>query len=356
LGSYVGFKQGNQDLFFPLVMKGNADNTTTFNVQNTGATEVEITIDFTIEAGSAYTPIGDVTDTIPMGAAHTYDLSQMAEFSGITKWVGSATVSVTDTANDSIAGVATTVNQRYPNAYQLLTYNGFTGGSDTVNLPLIQENNNGNRTSVNCQNIDSTTATTVTVTYTPEAGQGYGAKAAETATDVPANGVAVFLQTYQGTDTWVGSAEVTSDPAVPLVCVVNQQRPAIGTGAAYEGFDPAEASDTVVLPLIQSRNGNAANGWIYTSINLATADGMSHPVTCDFRPSPGFTDPSDASGSGASVVFLQNDIYGNGDKYIGGAVCSTTDGAGLFAIVNQTRQNTPVTPRDVLSAYDGFPE
>jgi hypothetical protein len=108
--------------------------------------------------------------------------------------------------------------------------------------------------------------------------------------------------------------------------------------------------------LIQSRNGNSANGWIYTSINLATADGASHDITCDFKPAPGFTDPSDVSGSGASVVFLQNDVYGTGDKFIGGATCSTTDGTGLFAIINQTRQNTPVTPRDVLSAYDGFNE
>lgn len=354
LGSYVGFRQGSDRLFFPLVMKGNASNTTTFNVQNAGGTEVEITIEFTPEAGSSYPPISDITDTIATGAAHTYDLSELTEFGGVSKWVGSATVSVTDTANDAIAGVATTVNTKVSSAYQLLTYNGFTAGSGTVILPLIQENNNGNRTSVNCQNVspDNTTAT-VTVNYTPEA--GYGSKASQSKS-VPPNGVAVFLQEYQGATTWVGSAEVTSSPEVPLVCVVNQQKPAIGTAAAYEGFDPGSATDTVVVPLVQSRNGSAAKGWVYTSINLATADGADHKITCDFKPSPGFTDPSNVSQTGASVVFLQNDVYGTGDKFIGGATCSTDDGAGIFAIVNQTRQSTPVTPRDVLAAYDGFNE
>jgi hypothetical protein len=352
LGSYVGFKQGDSKLSFPLVMKGNSSNTTTFNVQNTGGTEAGITIEFTPEAGSTYANISDVTDTIQPGAAQTYDLSQMTEFSAISKWVGSATVTVDDTVNDSIAGVATTVNTKNADAYQLLTYNGFTSGSSTVVLPLIQENNNGNRTSINCQNIDPATTTDVTVTYTP--GTGYGAKSSENAADVPSNGMAVFLQDYQGATSWVGSATVTANPAVPLVCVVNQQKPLIGTASAYEGFDPGAATDKVVVPLVQSRNGSASSGWVYTSINIATADGNSHPVSCDFSPAPGFNDPTDASGSGASVVFLQNDVYGNGDKFIGGAICTTGDGSDIFAIVNQTRQGTPQTPRDVLSTYDAF--
>lgn len=362
LGSYVGFQQGAPTIYFPLVMKGNAYNTTTFNVQNTGSTDADIIIHFTPEAGSSYPTVSDINDTIKPGAAKTYDLSTLSQFRSITKWVGSATVSVVDTANDSIAGVATTVNQRYPSAYQLYTYNAFSQGSTTVVLPLIQENNNGNRTSVNCQNISSSTSTTVTVTYIPET--GYGAKPAETKSNVPPNGVAVFLQDYQGTTKWVGSARVTSDPAVPLVCVVNQQRPAYGTGSAYEGFDPASATNTVVLPLIQSRNGDATKGWVYTSINLATADGNPHQITCDFKPAPGFTDPPNVTKTGASVVFLQNDVYGNGAKFIGGAVCYIDDnndgapdsgpGPGLFAIVNQSRQNTPVFPRDTLATYDGF--
>jgi hypothetical protein len=351
LGSYVAFESGANTIYFPLLMKGNASQTSTFNVQNTGSDSVDITISFTPEVGSSYPSISPINDTIAMGAAHTYDLGTLSQFSSVTKWVGSASVTVGDTA-DSIAGVASTVNQKFSDAYQLATYNAFNSGSTTVLLPLIQENNSGNRTSINCQNIDPSNTTTISVAYTPEAGSV--SKVSESKPGITANGIAVFLQDYQGSAKFVGSATVTSSPAVPLVCVVNQQKPANGRYSAYEGFDPSAATDTVVLPLIQSRNGNDTNGYVYSSINLATADGSSHSITCDFRPAPGFTDPSDATDSGASVVFVQNDIYGNGSKFVGGAVCSTGDGAGLFAIVNQARLNTPQPTRDTLSSYDGF--
>jgi hypothetical protein len=266
--------------------------------------------------------------------------------------VGSATVCLTDTINDSVAGVATTINTKYSDANQLASYNAFTSGSTTVVLPLIQENNSGNRTSINCQNIDPSSTIDITATYTP--GDGSVAKSSETKTGIPPYGIAVFLQDYLGSTKFVGSALVTSSPSANMVCVVNQQKPATGRYSAYEGFDPTTATDTVVFPLIQSRNGTVANGYSYTSINVATADGASHPITCDFKPAPGFTDPANATGNGASVVFLQTDIYGNGSKFVGGAVCTSDDASNIFAIVNQTRQNTPQAFRDVLSTYDGF--
>lgn len=351
LGSYVAFPNGAATIFFPLVMKGNPTptrSTTTFNVQNTGADEVDITVDFTPEAGSTYVEVPDITATIPMGAAATFDLYAMDEFAAIDKWVGSVTVMVGDAVNDSIAGVATTVDLRYATAYQLGTYNAFVKGSDTVVLPLIQEANNGNRTSVNCQNLSQTETVTVTVDYIPET--GYAAKASETLADVPPNGVAVFLQQPSGVPTWVGAATVTSDPAAPLACVVNQQRADRARLSSYEGFDPADATMTVELPLIQSRNGS---GLVYTSINLATEDGAAHDVVCDFKPAPGYTDPPDATGNGASVIFINNDLFGDGaTSFVGGATC--TSDVGLFAIVNQTRAVPGATLRDILSTYDGF--
>jgi hypothetical protein len=356
LGSYVGFSEGASTSYFPLVMKGNANQTTTLAVQNANEEAngaVAITIHFVPEAGSSYPPVTDITDTINLGASHTYDLAMRPEFASVSKWVGSATVSVTDTANDRIVGIANTLNIKYPDAYQLNTYNAFTGGSTEVVLPLIQENNSGNRTSVNCQNI-GTGNTTVTVTYTPETGSN--PKAPESKANVPQNGMAVFLQDYLGATKFVGSARVTSDPASPLVCVVNQQKPAAGRSSSYEGFRPAAATGTAVLPLIQSRNGNPTNGYSYTSINVATADGASHAIKCDFAPAPGFSDPPDVSKTGASVVFTQDNVFGDGSKFVGGATCTVTDGsgAGLFAIVNQARQYTPQPIRDTLATYDGF--
>lgn len=352
LGSYVAFPNGAPIIFFPLVMKCNptcARSTTTFNVQNTGMDEAEVTVDFTAEPGGGYADIPDIVETIPMGAAATYDLNVLTEFTGVDKWVGSVTVSVTDAANDSVAGVATTVDLRNAGAYQLGTYNAFVKGSADVVLPLIQENNNNNRTSINCQNI-GTEAITVTVTYIPET--GYAAKADETRPNIVPNGTAVFLQDNTGAvPTWVGAAQVTGEGS-PLACVVNQQNAVRGRLSSYEGFDPADATDTVVLPLIQSRNGSTL---VFTSINLATADGLAHEITCDFQPGPGYGDPPNMTDTGASVVFLTHDLFGDGTtSFVGGATCTTTDSAPLFAIVNQSRQAAPQFLRDILSSYDGF--
>jgi hypothetical protein len=344
-GSYVGFQQGASTIFFPIVMKGNGSNTTTFNVQNTGSTEAAITISFTPEPGKGYATISNIAATLPVGAAGTYNLNTLAEFSAVTKWVGSATVAVTDTANDSVAGVANTVNYSRGTAYQLGTYNAFTGGSTTVKMPLVMESNSGYRTSLNCQNIDTTTTTNISVVYTPETGGN--AKSDGLVSNVGPNGVAVFLLAESGTAKFVGSATATSTPAVPLVCIVNETGSARGQTSSYEGFNPSTITDKVVLPLIQSKNSN----W-YTSINLATGDGASHAITCDFSPASGFTDPSNQSGTGASVVLLQNDIYGTSQKFVGGATCTVDSGAGLIAIVNQVNSTSQIA--DTLTSYDGF--
>lgn len=351
LGSYVAFQGGAPTIYFPLLMKGNASSTSTFNVQNTGNSDADITIHFSPQVGAGFPTVSDITDTIHVGAAHTYDMSTLSGFSSITKWIGGATVSVTDTVNDTIAGVATTVSTKYSDAYQLGTYNAFTSGSTSVIVPLIQENNSGNRTSVNCLNLGGDTS--ITVTYTPS--PGMPAKSSENIS-VPAGGMAYFIQDYLGTVKFLGSAVVSTSPAVDIACVVNQQKPASGSLSSYEGFNPSSATGTVLLPLIQSRNGNSSKGWVYSTINLATSDGLAHDVSCDFQPAPTFADPPNQTGNGSSVQFFQNDIYGTGARFIGGAICSITDGsgAGLFAIVNQSRQSPPVLPRDTLSSYDGF--
>jgi len=358
-GSYVGFQQGAPIIYFPLVMKGNGFQTTTFNVQNTGSTDASIVISFIPEVGSTYSSVSNINDTLKVGAAHTYNLKTLTEFGSISKWVGSVTVSVVDTANDSIAGVANTVSEKF-SFFQLATYNAFTGGSTTVKLPLIQENNNGNRTSINCQNIDPAVTTDVTVTFIPEPGNPE--KAPETKTGISPNGLAVFLQDYQNDPLkpkFIGSALVTSSPAVPLVCVVNQQRPSWARSSAYEGLNPADITDKVVVPLIQSRNGGGGstytNNYVYTSINLASGDGDSHTITCDYSPAPGFADPPNTSGTGAVVVINQDNIYGTNQKFIGGATCTIdSSGAGLIAVVNQNRQVSPTQQRDSLSTYVGF--
>ncbi len=346
IGSYNGVSVGASKIYFPSLQKGNSQQDTLINIQNAGEADVTIQINFGPEAG--YATVTPINDTIKKGAAHTYDLKTLAQFSAITKWVGSATVTVTS-ATGSVAGVAVTRKSTNPNAYGVYAYNAFSKGSTTVIAPLIQEANNGNRTSINCQNISPDATTTVSVAYTPEPGNP--AKPAESKANIGPGEPAVFVQNETGTK-FVGSATITSNPAVPLVCVINQQKRSVGRMSSYEGFDPADATTSVVLPLIQSKNGNVSKGYVYTTVNASTADGTSGNFTLDFKPETGISDVSNETKAGAVAVFDQRTLVSVPNKFVGGAVL--TCDKPIFVVVNMNREAAPQPYRDPYSSYDGF--
>ncbi|MCL7453094.1 MAG: hypothetical protein M8467_08590, partial [Anaerolineae bacterium] len=277
--SWNGFDAGASAIRFPLIMKGNNSNNTTFNVQNVTADPVDILIEFVPEPGAGYAAITNVTDTIPAFAARTYDQATMGVFSGVTKWVGSAKVSVTS-ATGAIAGVA----QQIDTARNTGTaYNAFLSGVATVEMPLVMKDNNNMWTSINCQNLGPG-ATDITVNFVPEA--GYPAMAAETKTAVAENGTAVFIQ--YGAPKWVGAATVTNTAGNQLACIGNQSNLVSFYASAYEGFDSSAASSAIVSPLVQFQP--QADGNLWTSINIKNLGGTATTATVDFKPAPGFGD------------------------------------------------------------------
>jgi hypothetical protein len=340
--SWLGFKAGGPVLVFPLIMKGNNSNDTTFNVQNTTDQPVDITIKFVAEPGAGYAAIADVNDTLPAFAAHTYDQRTMSQFAGVTKWVGSAQVSV-DGAG-AIAGVAQQIDALRNTG---TAYNGFLGGVPAVDVPLVMKDNNNMWTSINCQNLGPG-ATDVTVNFVPEA--GYPALTSESKTGVAEFGTAVFIQ--YGGGQWVGAASVSST-GNDLACIVNQTNLVTFYASAYEGFDALTASDTVVAPLVQfQEQGDLKPLW--TSVNVKNLGGTASTVTMDFKPAPGFSDVPNASKSiaaGAVGVFLFYDPNGDGTKAIGGAEISSDNGNTLAVVVNQQKLNYT---GDVYSSYNGF--
>jgi hypothetical protein len=353
LGSYVGFLDGASPLYFPQLQKGNFGYNSSLNIQNTTAAPVTISIDFA--PASPFVAIPSVTGVIiPPYSAQTFDQATMTQFASVTKWVGSATVNVTAPVGGKVAGIGNIINSNNPNAYQLLTYNAFTAGSTTVMAPLVQENNSGSRSSINCQNLDPTTTTTLTATYTGLT----GAKADESHAGVGPLGMTYFIQVDDGNlvthPKFVGSATITANPAVPVACVVNQTLQNRGWASAYEGFDPAKGTDKVVMPLVQSRNGRVATGWVYSSVNVATVNKASTTFTLTYQPAPGFANPAPAgiTKTGSVAVFPQNDVFGDGSKFVGGA--TVTADTPIVAVVNQARDKAPESFRDDLSTYDGF--
>jgi hypothetical protein len=340
--SWVGFEQTGTELRFPLIMKGNNSNDTTFNVQNTTSASVQVLIEFSPEPGGGYGAIASVTDNIPAWAAHTFDQRTMSQFSGVTKWVGSAKVTVQGAG--AIAGVA----QQLDSARNTATaYNGFLGGSPTVEAPLIMTANNNMWTSINCQNLGAGN-TDVTVAYTPES--GYAAKPNDTKTAVVPNGTAVFLN--YGTTKWVGAATITNSASNDLACVINQNNLVTFYASAYEGFDGSVASDTAVAPFVQYQPQSGGN--LYSSINVKNLSGSTATITVDFKPGPGFGDPTTLSkpnvAAGAVAVFIIYEPLGAGVKYLGGAEIHS-DAGNIGVVINQGKLGYT---GDVYSSYDAF--
>ncbi len=340
--SWSGFSAGASVIRFPLIMKGNNSNYTTFNVQNITGSPVDILIEFTAEPGAGYGAIANVTDKIPAWSAHTYDQNTMAEFAGVAKWVGSAKVSVQGAGE--IVGVA----QQIDTARKTGTaYNAFLAGSATVDMPLIMKENNNMWTSINCQNLGPG-STNVTVNFVPES--GYPALAPETKSAVAENGTAVFIQ-YGGTK-WVGAATVSNSAGNQLACIGNQTNLVKFYASAYEGFEAAMATDTVVVPLVQFQP--QTDGALWTSINIKNLGATATTVTVDFKPAPGFTDVANYTvdiAAGAVGVVLFYDPYGNGAKAIGGAEVSSGNAMSLAVVANQQKVNYA---GDIYSTYNGF--
>ncbi|MFA7408221.1 MAG: hypothetical protein WCY93_10450 [Anaerolineaceae bacterium] len=344
LGTYTGVASGGASLFFPLIDKRN--NVSVFSIQNASSEVANYVIDFVPMPGGSYADIPNLPGTLQPGAAATYN---MADYNGTNPWLGSIKVTA---STGALAGVVSNVNTNVPSSPTNGVYNGFSAGSSTAILPLIMENNNGNRTGASCQNLGPGPAT-ITMSYTPAT--GYPARDADVFVDVPENGIAVKVMDYVGTTKWVGGSTVTVSGSANIACVVNQTRPAKKNSNLYEGFNPAAATDTVVMPLIMSKNGTTTKA--FTAFSVASTDGSNINVTCDWKPSTGFGDIADTTKGGAAVlVFSQQTGFSAGDtRWIGSAVCTETGGKSIVAVVNQSREGLPADyVRDVTSAYDAF--
>lgn len=333
--SYGGFDGGANSVSLPLIMKNNAGQYDTwFNVQNTGASATTVTVSY---ANTACTE----NRTIQPGAAQKFD--QDINTCLPSPYVGAATVTA-GAGGEIVATVMETGNET------LFAYNGFTGGATDPVLPLVQFNNAGFHTGVQIQNTHASSASNITVSYTPAAGQP-GTACTETKTLNPGTSDTFGLFAFSlpgGTNStctfgqqFVGSARVTTNSAnVDLVAIVNQTNFA-NYGSSYNGFDPSTATASVVMPLIMDRNSG-----FFTGFNLMNV-GSSASVTCDFSGTTYTVGPT-TLGTGSTLNALQlNQISTN---YVGSATCNAP-GGGLIAVVNELGSSTV---SDLLFTYEAF--
>lgn len=327
--SYGGFQQGATTVYVPLLMKANSGYNTWFNIQNAGSASTNVTVNYSDGQTASCT-------NLQPGAACTLNQATEAHASG---WVGSAIV----TAGQPIV---VTVMEVGPTT--LFAYDGFTGGSTNVVMPLINAYNAGYITGVQIMNL-GTADTQVTVSYTPSLA---GTACTETKT-IPAGksetfALYAFAQTVPGENCangvkFIGSAQVTGNSAnQPLVAIVNQLNSAANKGAAYEGFDPSTATDTVVMPLIMDRNSNYWTGFSVVNVGSAATT-----VNCTFS-SSSHTESATLN-PGQALTALQNGVIAPG--YVGSATCTASSGGKIVGIVNELNS---VLTGDAFLVYNAF--
>lgn len=327
--SYIGASQGATSSSLPLLMKGNSGFDTWFNVQNIGTGSASITINYSDGTSR--------TDSIPLNGSKTYFQS--------TETHNQAVFSGTITSNQPIVTAAIQESSQV-----MFAYNGFSAGSVNPVMPLINTNNSGYISGIQIQNIGAS-STNVTVTYTPSAA---GTACTETKTISPGSSQTFALQAFSaGTapisgstcvrgQRFIGSAQVTTNSASqPLVVIVNQLLPN-RNGESYSGFDPALATDKVVMPLIMDRNSG-----YFTGFNVMNVGTVTTSVTCTFT-GTSYT-VSGALNPGQALTDLQNGRISNG--YVGAGTCIASGSGKIVAVVNQLG---PSTTSDQLLVYEGI--
>jgi hypothetical protein len=336
--STESFSEGSNSVKLPLIMRANSGYYTWFNVQNAGSSDASVTVQYV--PGSAGSPYTAPAVSIKPGAAATFNQRDLASLGA--KFIGSAVV----TSNQPIVATVMQVGETFKN---MLGYNGFTGGSTEVSLPLVMANNSGYYTGIQVQNV-GTASTTCTIDYGANIG-GTFAPVDDTAT-LAANESATFIQAsgQWGSNKYIGSATITCGE--PAVAIVNQVKlTGVAVGTAYNGFAAADATNKVSAPLIMANN----NGY-YTGIQVMNVGTSPVNITVDYGTNTAGTyNPPNETATiqpGNSYNSIQNDGAWTGNKYIGSATVTTgTAGDKIVMIVNQI---WPAAPGDQFMSYDGF--
>ncbi|MCB8946110.1 MAG: hypothetical protein H6658_20385 [Ardenticatenaceae bacterium] len=319
--SYNSFSSGSANANIPLVLSDFFNINTFFNVQNTGASDVTVNVDYSAATCT------DQSATIAPGAAHTFD--QTSDCSANT--IGAATV----TSDGEIAVAVVQYDDK-----SLLAYNGFTSdGAGTAVAPLVSQNYFNSRTALQVQNTGAA-AVDVTVNFTPSPGFP-GAACSQTLNIAPAAsanfGDSAFFNNTAACDAgsgWVGGAEIDAG-AGTVVAIVNSVTTGTANGAAYSAFDPSTATNVVNFPLVMDRNFG-----IFTGSGLASADGSSVDISCTFSNNARVYT---ATGTNFTDVHL-NQLA---DGYVGASTCTAT--GPIVGVLSQLGGSG-----DKLLYYEGF--
>lgn len=309
------------------------------NLSSSSAATVQIQF-FALGNGTAALT---VDDTITAGGSNTY--FPLDGTSGNPNLPAGFSGSAVISSDQPVAAIANLLGDGFNSG---ASYGSFSGGSESVSLPLIAKGQvNIYDTFFNVQNVGSGSAS-VTVAYA-------GTACTETAT-IPAGAAAKFDQAANTclAAGHVGAASITAGAGQEIVAtVVETTRNNTGL-FAYNGF--VTSSPTINIPLVQFNNVGFHSG-----VQIQNVGDASTEVTVSFTPAGGIGTACTETGTvaaGASGTFglfafsLPGGTFTEtctfGQRFVGSATVTNTGGENLVAIINQTNFT------NFASAYNGF--
>jgi len=329
IASYTGATGGENKVYLPYLLKNVNGYDTWYSVQNTGSSPANITIEyhehFVIQA------------TIPAGASKRFYQDDERHIFGYAMGIV--------TSDQPIVATVIATNGSLASAY-----NGSYHPVTEVSFPTIETEYASRVTLVVVRNVGESD-TDITVTYRPNSG---GEPCVETHSIAPlSRGSFEFNQDYpekcELLDPTVGPGHITENSAEQSVTsVVNQivyhefyyEQAA---RASYAPIAPADATDTVVMPLIMDR----VDGY-YTRFSVQHVGGPAAIVTCTFSDSDRVVELALDEWES-----LQDNQWNQiGDQYTGSAICQADNNE--TRIIAVATQENLCSETDQIASYEGI--
>ncbi|NOZ50234.1 MAG: hypothetical protein GXP37_09350 [Chloroflexi bacterium] len=362
MGLYSGVSAGSSKICLPSLFKFAPAIVSSFTVQNTGTGDANVELKYYSRTGTLE---GTFTDTIPVGAQHTYDMrTPSATVPNVANgWDGSAVISVTN--GQTIAGVGVVNQGGRSSTYNAADCAGLSGATTLVVPSQFRVFNSATPndpatrgtwswvllSALNVLNLESSEAN-VTLVYTPRD----PAKNSLTLSNqtIPANSAAGY-NTRGGVnganpetfDTlgnfWDGTVTITSDKAIVATVITQWFR---GTGPEsgyYVASNAANSQTKFWVPDIRrvkvSGNFTEFSAVIIQNIGNADTDvttkfydrngNMVHSITSTIAPGPSIGYNTRAGTGGTAAL---------GDSFEGHAVVES-NGQPLAVVLNGVALN-----------------
>jgi hypothetical protein len=280
-GTFAGFAAGADTIYMPSIVYEYYGYNSELSVQNTGAADTDITIDYACPTGV----YSDTAAAVGPGASAHFDLANNPP----TGLPSNSACSATVMADEPVVAI----DNQYNQAGFLQTYNGFLAGADVLNVTALYNGYYGWASSLDIQNV-GITDTVVTVAYSDGDDDSTCALAA-------GDKCQLYMPTVKSLATTLFAATISSD-GEPLVAVHNA---AHASSLAQTSNAISAGGMTASIPV----GYNDYYGWnsSWACVNMSATDATTLTVSYDGY---GTYDIADLAAGDSVEVYVPADADG----------------------------------------------